>query len=55
MEHLLGWHGADYIAAVEGQAASDPKFARMLTTVQRYLMNDEVWARLEALKAPDRG
>lgn len=54
MEHLLGWHGVSYIDAVEGQAASDPKFARMLATVQRYKMDDEVWARVEALKAPDR-
>jgi hypothetical protein len=52
MEHLLGWHGPNYIDAVEGQAAADPKFARMLATVQRYMMGDEVWARIEALKVP---
>src|SRR5690349_15367651 len=28
MEHLLGWHGEEYITAVETQAASDPKFAK---------------------------
>jgi hypothetical protein len=51
MEHLMGWHGADYIDAVEAQAASDPKFARMLAGVWKYMMNDEVWRRVQALKA----
>jgi hypothetical protein len=50
-EHLLGWHGADYIDAVEEQAAADPKFARMLSGVWKYLMKDEVWERVQALKA----
>ena len=51
MEHLMGWHGTDYIVAVEAQAASDPKFARMLGGVRKYMMNDEVWGRVEALRA----
>jgi len=56
MEHLLGWHGADYIEAVEAaQAASDPKFARMLVGVLKYKMNDEVWGRVQALKARHAG
>jgi len=50
MEHLMGWHGADYIEAVETQAASDPKFAHMLAGVWKYMMNDEVWERVQTLK-----
>jgi hypothetical protein len=46
----LAW--ANYIDAVERQAAADHKFARMLATVQRYMMGDDVWARIEALKVP---
>ena len=51
MEHLLGWHGADYIEAVEAQAASDLKFGRMLGGVWKYMMNEDVWERVQALKA----
>jgi hypothetical protein len=51
LEHLLGWHGEDYISLVEEQAAADPKFARMLTGVWRYKMSDEVWSQVERLKA----
>ena len=51
IEHLLGWHGEDYIGRVEEQAAADPKFARTLTGVWRYKMSDEVWSRVERLKA----
>jgi len=57
VEHLLGWHGEEYIGPVERQAESDPKFARMLAGVWKYMMSDEVWARVEALKErfPNRG
>jgi hypothetical protein len=51
LEHLLGWHGADYIDAVEVQAAADPKFARMLGGVCKYMMKDDVWERVQALKS----
>lgn len=51
MEHLMGWCGADYIDAVETQAAADPKFARMLGGVWKYMMSDDVWGRVQALKA----
>lgn len=51
VEHLLGWHGEDYIGLVEEQAAANPKFARMLTGVWRYRMSEEVWSRVEQLKA----
>jgi hypothetical protein len=51
IEHLLGWHGEDYNHPVEEQAAINPKFARALTGVWRYKMSDEIWSRLERLKA----
>jgi hypothetical protein len=51
MEHLLGWHGKDFIARVETRAAADEKFARMLTGVWKYMMTDEVWARVQAIQA----
>jgi hypothetical protein len=51
IEHLLGKHGDKYIEKVEQRAEADPKFARMLAGVWKYMMNDEVWARVEVLKA----
>jgi len=51
VEHLLGWHGEDYIDPVERQAAADPKFARAMTGVWRYKMSDEIWSRVERLKS----
>jgi hypothetical protein len=51
VEHLLGKHGAEYIERVEQHAEADPKFAQMLADVWRYMMTDDVWARIEALKA----
>ena len=51
LEHLLGKHRATYIEKVEERAAADPKFARMLAGVWKYTMTDDVWARVEALKA----
>src|SRR3712207_9464398 len=45
IEHLLGWHGEDYIDLVEEQAAVNPKFARALTGVWQYMMSDEIWSR----------
>jgi Family of unknown function (DUF6869) len=51
VEHLLGKHGDRYIDEVERRAESDPKFARMLSGVWKYMMSDEVWARVETLKA----
>ena len=51
MEHLLGWHGAKYIDAVEAQVADDPKFAQMLNGVWKYMMTNDVWDRVQALKA----
>jgi hypothetical protein len=50
MEHLLGKHGERYIEKVEQRAEVDPMFARMLVGVWKYMMTDEVWARVQALK-----
>ena len=50
-EHLLGKHGERYIQKVEQRAEADPKFARMLAGVWKQLMTDEVWARVQVLKA----
>jgi hypothetical protein len=50
IEHLLGWHGEKYIDRVEHQAAIDAKFGRALTGVWKYLMKDEVWARVQAFQ-----
>ena len=54
MEHILGWHGPDWIDVVEQRAKSDRKFERMLTGVWRYRMSDEIWARVEALQEKAR-
>lgn len=51
LEHLLGKHGERFIDEVERRAASDPKFAQMLSGVWKYMMKDEIWSRVEALKA----
>lgn len=51
VEHLLGKHGAQYIDQVERHAEADPKFARMLSGVWKYMMTDDVWGRIELLKA----
>ena len=51
VEHLLGKYGERHIENVEQRAEADPKFARMLAGVWKYMMTDQVWARVEALKA----
>ncbi|HKR59364.1 MAG TPA: hypothetical protein VJS64_06485 [Pyrinomonadaceae bacterium] len=50
IEHLLGWHGERYIDVVENEVKSNPKFARALTDVWRYMMTDEVWSRVQRLQ-----
>ena len=50
LEHLLGRHGSEFIGRVEQQAAQDLKFARTMTGVWKYMMSDEVWSRVEAIK-----
>lgn len=53
IEHLLGWHGSDYISLVEKQAATDAKFARTMLGVWKYMMNDEVWERVQKIQKRD--
>jgi hypothetical protein len=50
VEHLLGWHGDTCIDHVEGRAATDPKFARMLTGVMKYRIADAVWKRVRLIQ-----
>jgi hypothetical protein len=50
IEHLLGWHGEEYISIVENEARTNPKFARALTGVWHYMMSDEIWSRLQVLQ-----
>lgn len=51
VEHLLGKHGEGYIDKVEQRAETDPLLARMMLGVWKYMMTDEVWERVENLKA----
>jgi hypothetical protein len=51
IEHLLGRHGAEFIAKVEELAATDKKFARAMTGVEKYTLSDEIWARVQALQS----
>ena len=51
IEHLLGWHGEQYIALVENEVQSNPKFARALTGVWQYEMSDDVWSRLQTVQS----
>lgn len=51
IEHLLGWHGEAFVDRVEAEAATNPRFARALTGVCKYLIPDAVWARVQALQA----
>lgn len=51
VECLLGHHGAQFIGEVERLASSDPQFGRMLTGVWKYMIPDDVWARLQMVQA----
>jgi|SRR6185295_19119107 len=51
IEGFLGKHGKDYIERVERQASSNPTFARTLTGVWKYMMPDDVWARIQVLQS----
>ncbi|MBX3444680.1 MAG: hypothetical protein KF774_19935 [Planctomyces sp.] len=55
VEHLLGHHRASRIDHVELNAAANPKFARMLSSVCKHMMSDDVWARVQALQARSDG
>ena len=46
VEHLLSTRGQEYISLAEQQAATDPKFARMMKGVWRTSMSEDVWDRV---------
>jgi len=50
IEHLLGWHGDEYISRIEEQAESDAKFASAMLGVWQYMMTEEIWARVQAIQ-----
>jgi len=50
-EHLFGFHGDDFIAPLEARCRDDATFARMTTASYRHLMNEAVWARVQAIRA----
>lgn len=49
MEHLLGAYGPDFIEQVEEAAKKDTKFAKLLTGVWKHTMQEDVWARVQAI------
>ncbi len=51
VEQLLGQHGEAFIPRVEARAATDRRFARMLTGVWRHTMSDDVWTRVQAIQS----
>ncbi len=46
IEHLLGWHGEEFIPLVEQLAASEPDFAKLLRGCYQHMMSEAVWSRL---------
>ena len=50
IEHLLSWHGENYIDVIESEVASNLKFARSLTGVWQHMMTNEVWSRVQRLQ-----
>jgi hypothetical protein len=50
MEHLLGWHGDQFIDDFELHAATNPKFARAMTGMYQYKMSDAIWVRVRAIQ-----
>jgi hypothetical protein len=47
VEHLLGFHGEEYISLIEQQAQQSEKFKKMLKLCWRHRMSDDVWERLQ--------
>lgn len=50
-EHLLGFHGAQYIKLVESRCHDDAKFARLTTAAYQHTMSEDVWSRVQAIQA----
>ena len=55
LEGFLGRHGAAWIDRVQGEVRSNPKFARALTGVWQYTMDDELWERVKLLQQTGDG
>jgi hypothetical protein len=51
IEHLLGWHGEQFIDLVEQEAKDNPKFATAITGVLQYMMTDDIWVKVQKLQA----
>jgi hypothetical protein len=52
LEDLMGRHGAQFIDRVEQCARSDKAFRRMLGTVWKNQIADDVWARIQKIAPP---
>ena len=51
MENLLNQHGAEFIERVESEARGNPAFARMLAGVNKFMMPDDIWQRVQKAKS----
>ena len=49
LEDLLSYHGEAFIARVEAEARSNPKFAWLLGGIYQYQMTEEIWCRVQAV------
>ena len=50
VEHLLGFHGENWISRIERLAAENETFREMIQCVWRHKMTDDVWKRVQALQ-----
>ena len=51
IEHLVGWHGEQFIARIEAEVENNPQLARAMTGVLKYKMSDEIWRRVRILQS----
>jgi hypothetical protein len=49
-EHLLSHHGESYIDEIERRCREQLKWKRVADGSWRYMMNDEIWARVQAIQ-----
>jgi hypothetical protein len=52
LEDLLVAHGARFIDRIEKRAESDMTFKKVLGTVWKNAMSEDVWQRVKAVAAP---
>ena len=55
LEDLLCRHGPEVIDSVESEATSVPRFRDLLGGVWRNVIREDIWDRLQALRAPGSG